>query len=157
MKFQNESYIYNYMGNIYYHQKKFSNALECYTKAKELAVIINDVVQIIKVNLNIAIINSEVGNYNKAIATYKELEALIDANQLIYSQQEFLNEKCKINLNIGIAFEDYFNKNRNKTNLIDSSFYYYNKSLLFSQNDLSLKLKTLKILEIFTIIKIILI
>jgi tetratricopeptide (TPR) repeat protein len=141
---ENESFIYNYGGNIYYARGEFSKALECYVKAKNLSYRTNDIVKINMININIANINSDIGNYNKAISIYKESDELLNSNKPIYSQEEYAKIKSDNYYNLGICYEEYYTRNRQKIKLLDSAFHYYEKAFLYSDNNLNIKLLSLK-------------
>lgn len=137
LKIQNTSYIYNYGGVIDYFNKNYSEALDKFILAKSLSLKINDIVQLIKISGNIANIKSDIGNYAEAINTYKESDKLVEINKLIYSQNEYLENKSRINENIGIAYENYFVKNRSNLILLDSAFYHYNKAFIYCGENLN--------------------
>lgn len=137
LKTQNASYIYNYGGVIDYFNKDYANALDKFILAKKLSFEINDIVQLNKIATNIANIKSDIGNFSEAISTYKESERLVEINKLHYTQSEYLENKSRINQNIGIAFENYFVKDRTNLKLLDSAFYYFNKALIYCVDDLN--------------------
>lgn len=136
LKIQNSSYIYNYGGVIDYFKKDYTNALDKFMLAKKLSQEINDIVQLNKITANIANIKSDIGNYNEAINSYKDSERLVENNRLVYTQNEYLENKSRINENIGIAYENFFVKDRSNSKLLDSAFYYFDKALVYCGNDL---------------------
>lgn len=143
---QNEAYIYNYGGLIDWKKGKFSEALDNYFYAKKLSESVNDVVQIVKINNNIALINNDAGNYKKAIAITKKSDRIIDLNRDLYSESQYLMNKSNVNINLGVYYEKYFSHNTDKTYLLDSAFYYFNKTLIYSDDVVENKLKAQKYL-----------
>ncbi|HLF50707.1 helix-turn-helix domain-containing protein [Flavobacterium sp.] len=144
LKTQNESYIYNYGGIIDWKNGEFSKALDKYFIAKKISEEIGDLVQIVKINNNIAIINSDVENYKKAISTYRESNSIVDNNKYLFSDSQYSQNKSNINLNLGIFYEKYYFKNKDKEHLLDSAFYYYNKTIFCSKDIFKNKLKAQK-------------
>lgn len=144
LRIQNEAYIYNYGGLIDWKKGKFSEALDHYFRAKKLSESINDIVQVVKINNNIALIDSEAGNYNKAIATTKESDKIIEANSHLFSESQYMINKSNVNINLGVYYENLFLEDEAKTHLYDSAFYYFNKTLMYSDNIIENKLKAQK-------------
>lgn len=143
-KTQTESYVYNYGGLIDWKNGELTKALDKYFIAKKCSEKVNDILQINKVNKNIAIINAEVGNYNKAIFITKECNKFIDEHKDFYPQDQYFLNKGNVNFNLGIYYEKKFNRNRDKTVMLDSALFYYNKTLLYSKEIISLRLKSLR-------------
>ncbi|ESU29696.1 hypothetical protein FLJC2902T_01690 [Flavobacterium limnosediminis JC2902] len=152
-KTQNESYIYNYGGLIDWLNGKFPNALDNYFAAKKLSESINDIVQIVKINNNIALIDGDAGNYSKAIATTKESDRIIEANSHLFSESQYNINKSNVNINLGVYYESLFLKNITKTHLCDSAFYYFNKTLKYSDDIMENKLKAQKEMGIIYFLK----
>ncbi len=144
LKTQNEAYIYNYGGMIDWYSGEFSKALDQYFMAKKIAISIDDVIQVVKTNNNIALIDGNAGNYKKAIAAIKESDRIVDENKHLYLDNQYAVNKCSMNLNIGKYYESYYSKNPTQTQALDSAFYYFNVSLLHSENSIESKLKAQK-------------
>jgi len=133
-KIQLKSYIYNYNGLSEWRRGNFSKALDIYQEGMKFSSQINDIKQIVKFRANIALINESVGNYQLAIKNLKQLNEFVDQNEGIFSKEEFLNRKSNINLSLGSSYENYFMKNQSKKYLLDSSEYFYKKTIDYSQN-----------------------
>ncbi|VXC02009.1 conserved hypothetical protein [Flavobacterium sp. 9AF] len=145
LKFQNLVLIYIYGGNIYKNQKSFSKALDYYFIAKGIAHDLQDEMQVSMINLNIGNIYNEIGNYEKAIKIYKIVDSVVDLKKLDISQEDYYSKKSFVNFNLGISYEGYFAKNRNKLNLLDSAFHFYDKTIkLYSNDNLYFKMNSLK-------------
>lgn len=142
---ENSILIHIYGGNIYKNAKSFSNALDVYLKAKQCAISINDEIQIGMINLNIGNIYYEIGNYEKAIKIYRLVDATIDANKLNVTQEDYFSKKAFVNFNLGVCYEAYFAKNRDNFKLLDSAFFFYDKTIkLYSNDNLYFKMNSLK-------------
>ena len=130
---KNLAYLYNYEGLTDMAQGKFSNALIKLQKGETFSKEVNDIVQIIKFNTNIALVNGKIGNFKIAIKKSLELASLIEKNKSLYSIEQYNSNKSTIYLNLGNYYETKF-ENENKKNpvLLDSAFYFYKKTILFS-------------------------
>lgn len=146
LRSQNEAYIYNYGGLINWKIGKFPKALDYYFFAKKISESINDVVQIVKINNNIALITNDAGNYQKAISITKQSEKIIESNKDLYSESQYLANKSNVNINLGVYYEKYFSHNKHKKQLLDSAFYYFDRALIYSNDIIENKLKALKYL-----------
>ncbi|MDI9310577.1 MAG: AraC family transcriptional regulator [Limnohabitans sp.] len=143
IKSQTESYIYNVSGLVDWMNQKLPNALDKFFMAKKIAIKNGDIVQINKINLNIANIKRDIGNFKEAISNYKESDQIIDKNKNLYSKFDFLQNKANLNFNLGICYERFFAKNRNKNVLLDSAYFFYSKAQLYSDDNLSINLNVL--------------
>lgn len=143
IKSQTESYIYNVSGLVDWMNQKLPNALDKFFIAKKIAIKNSDVVQINKINLNIANIKRDIGNFKEAISNYKESDRIIDRNKNLYSKFDFLQNKANLNFNLGICYERSFSKDRNNMTLLDSAYFFYNKAKLYSVDNLSINLNVL--------------
>lgn len=140
-----EAFVYWYGGNFYFFQKQFPKALDDYFKARDFSLEINEINQASMIQLNIGNIYNEIGNYEKAIQVYKTVDNVIDNSKLSFTSEEYNNKKANINFNLGICYENYFSKDKSRTTLLDSSFYYYEKTLnLYSNDNWYFKLSSLK-------------
>lgn len=144
LKSKTASYVYNISGLIHWMKEELPQALDDFFMAKKIAVKDNDIVQINKISQNIANIKRDIGNYREAILCYKESDKIVDSNKSMYPHFDYLQNKANLNFNLGICYEEYFSKNRGKSILLDSAFYYYNKALLYSKDNLTINLNTLK-------------
>lgn len=144
LKAKTESYVYNISGLIDWMNGKLPKSLDKFFMAKKIAVQNNDIVQINKVNQNMANVKRDIGKYKEAVVSYKESDKIVEDNKSLYSQFDYLQNKANLNFNLGICYEAYFAENRNKTKLLDSAFYFYNKALLYSKDNLTVNLNALK-------------
>ncbi|OXG09371.1 helix-turn-helix protein [Flavobacterium araucananum] len=133
-KTQLKSYLYNYNGLTEWKRGNFSKALGVYQEGMKLSIEISDITQVVKFKANIALINESVGNYQLAIKNLRQLNDFIDKNEGLFTKEQFLNRKSNINLSLGSSYENYFMKNLNKRFLLDSSEYFYKKTIDYSQN-----------------------
>ncbi|HKX86820.1 MAG TPA: helix-turn-helix domain-containing protein [Flavobacterium sp.] len=141
LKTQNEAYIYNYGGLIDWMNGDDSKALDNYLIALKLSESIKDFVQVVKINNNIALVNSNVGNYKEAIAITKKSKEYIEKNRLQFTESQFMQNMSNSCVNIGNYYEYAHNQNKAKTHLLDSAFSYYTKTLIFSKENIENKLK----------------
>jgi len=128
------SNILNYGGLIDWSQDNLKNALDKFENGLVLARKEKDQIQIIKFNMNIALILTEVGNFKTAISSLKESERLINKNKDFFSKDKFTNYKSNINYYLGNCYEKEFIENKVSKNLLDSAKTYYNKATLYSKN-----------------------
>lgn len=130
---KNLAYLYNYEGLTDMAQGKFSDALIKLQKGETFSKEVNDIVQIIKFNTNIALVNGKIGNFKIAIKKSLELASLIEKNKSLYSIEQYNSNKSTIYLNLGNYYETKFeNENKKNVVLLDSAFYFYKKTILFS-------------------------
>ncbi|KIO53925.1 histidine kinase [Flavobacterium hibernum] len=129
-----KSYLYNYGGLGEWKRGNFSKALENYQEGMKLSMEIRDIVQIVKFKTNISSINNAVGNYRLAIKNLRQLDEFVDKNESVYTKEQFLNTKSNINLSLAGAYENYYVKNLKERTLLDSSEYFYNKTISYSKN-----------------------
>jgi tetratricopeptide (TPR) repeat protein len=133
-KIQLSSYIYNFAGLTERKRNNFSAALENFQKAIKLSIQIDDIIQIVKIKANIALIHEAVGNYQLAIKNLKQLNKFVAENRNQYTEDDFSNRMSNINLGIGTSYEGYYMKNHSKMYLLDSAQYYYKKCIGYSEN-----------------------
>lgn len=133
-KIQLKSYLYNYGGLAEWKRGNFSAALENYQQGIKLSVEIGDIIQIVKFKNNIASINNAVGNYRLSIKNLRQLNDFVDKNESVYTKEQFLNNKSNINLSLAGAYENYYVKNLDQKTLLDSSEYFYKRTISYSQN-----------------------
>lgn len=127
-----ESLIYNYGGLINWKRSKLNDAIFFFNKGEKLSFSINDRVQEIKFNNNISLVYNEIGKHDIAISIAKNSDELTDLIKKEYTLQEFYRNKSNINLNLGNYYEDFYNLKRDNLILLDSSEYYFKKTLIYS-------------------------
>lgn len=135
-KIRIESLLYNYAGLINWKRNKFNDAIICFNDGKKLAISIDDKVQEIKFNNNISLIYNEIGKYDLAISISKQSDRMTDLIKKKYTLQQYYNNKSNINLNIGTYYEKSYLLNRQNKYLLDSSKYYFEKTLYYSDGSL---------------------
>jgi AraC-like DNA-binding protein len=129
-----KSNILNYGGLTDWNRDDLKNALDKFQKGLVLAKEEEDQIQILKFNMNISLILTEVGNFNAAIFSLKESEKSININKDFFSKDKFNNYKSNINYYLGNCYEKAFGDNRFSQNLLDSARTYYKKAILYSKN-----------------------
>jgi AraC-like DNA-binding protein len=132
-KTKNLAYLYNYGGLSDWLRRDYSSALLKYQKGEQLSKEANDIIQLVKFNSNIALINGNIGNYKTAIKKCLNSEYLIEKNKKLYTIEQYNLNKSNVYLSLGTFYETKF-ENENKKNivLIDSALHYYKKAVLFS-------------------------
>lgn len=128
------AYILNYKGLTHWKRRNFSQALKLYQQGMKMSQSAGDIMQIVKFNNNISIINKEVGNYQMAIKAAKVSEQLMNANQGLYTPSQFRQGKSNINSNLGSFFEQSYSADKTNEKLLDSAEYYYKKAILYSKD-----------------------
>ncbi|HKX86107.1 MAG TPA: helix-turn-helix domain-containing protein, partial [Flavobacterium sp.] len=133
-KLKNEAFLFNFGGLSEWKRFNFSEALNRFLIGKKLSKMAGDLPQVVKFNNNIALINSEVGNFKLAIKASKEMDALTNKIEYLYSDEQFIRSKSSINLNLGTFYEKYYVTDKSKKHLLDSAEYYYKKTLNYSKD-----------------------
>lgn len=133
-KLKNEAFLFNFGGLSEWKRFNFSEALNRFLIGKRLSKMAGDLPQVVKFNNNIALINSEVGNFKLAIKASKEMDALTNKIEYLYSDEQFIRSKSSINLNLGTFYEKYYVTDKSKKHLLDSAEYYYKKTLNYSKD-----------------------
>ncbi|MCG2610070.1 AraC family transcriptional regulator [Flavobacterium sp. SM15] len=128
------AYIINYKGLTYWKRGEFSKALKFYQQGMKMSQSVGDIMQIVKFNNNISIINKEVGNYQMAIKASKLSEKIMNANQGLYTPSQFRQGKSNINTNLGSFYEEGYAEDKDNKKLLDSAEYYYKKAILYSKD-----------------------
>ena len=134
------AHVYNLSGIIFKKRGKFSVALEQYKRGKILSKSLNDQKQLIKFNNNIASINSEIGNFSHSIESLKENNIIVDKIEYLYTKPEYFNTKSLINYSLANNFEKLYLKEHD-TKYLDSAFDYLKKTLLYTDNFTSFKIR----------------
>lgn len=134
------SSLHLYRGLTYWKRQNFSNALIEYQKGKIISEKLNDRIQVVKFNNNIANINSAVGNFKLAINSAKESDYLTNKMEFLYTKEQFLRNKSLINLNLGNYYEKLYLQNKHHEKYLDSAQYFFEKSILYSNNQIKNKI-----------------
>ncbi|PAM92269.1 histidine kinase [Flavobacterium sp. IR1] len=133
-KIRIKSYLYNFGGLIEFRKGNYGKALENYQQGLKLSLQIEDIIQIVKFKSNIAFVNEAVGNYQLAIKTLRQIDAVVDQNENLYSKEQFNIIKSNNNITLGGSYESRYMKNQSKKFLLDSAAYFYKKTISYAQN-----------------------
>lgn len=135
-KTKNLAYLFNYGGLADWARGNYNKALVKYQKGEELSIKVNDIVQVVKFNNNIALINSEIGNYKIAIKKSLRSDYLIEKNKTLYTIDQYNLNKSNVYLSLGKFYETKFeNENNKNIKYLDSALYFYKKTILFSTDN----------------------
>ena len=140
-KLKLESYLLNYAGLINWKRKNLKKALNYYIEGKTISIKINDIVQIVNFNTNIASVYSSAEKFELAIGIAKESDSLLNKNILLYEDEKFKQSKSTVNYKIGTFYEKLFYKNKAQLKLLDSAEKYYKKVIIFSNNSFKNNIK----------------
>lgn len=143
-KLKLESNLLNFEGLSEWKRGHFLKALDCFDNGKSISERIDDRIQMIKFISNKAVIFSEIGEYNKAITITKEVLHFVDKNINLYDEVQYNSSKSLNNLQLGWYYQKKYQNDISKKTLLDSSTYYYQKSLEFSENFLINKINATK-------------
>lgn len=132
-KTKHHSYLLSYGGLAEWKRGHLSKALEYYQQGQKLSRKVDDFMQVVKFNNNIAIVNKEIGNLKLSIQASKESDRITDKIEYLYDVDKFYQAKSQINLNLGNCYKDLFLFNQNRKIYLDSAIYYYNKTVIFSE------------------------
>lgn len=102
------AYLLNYKGLSEWKRGNLNTALESYLDGKKLSIQVNDIVQVIKFNINISLIYGEIQNYKLAIKTSRESDVQVNKYENLYTPEQYENNKSNINLNIGNYYSNYY-------------------------------------------------
>lgn len=141
-KAKNKAYLLNFGGLAEWKRMNFSAALDRFQEGKKLSMEADDLIQAVKFNNNIALINAEIGNFTSSIKASKEMDAYTDKIEYLYTNEQFIRNKSNINFNLGLFYEKYFLVEKSRKYLLDSSEYYYKKALNYSKNLTTIKINT---------------
>lgn len=128
------AYMLNISGSISWKKKNYSEALAQFQKGKRLSQSIHDEAQILKFNINIALINGEVGNFKSAITVLKESGRIIDKTKNLYTDDELVNIKGNLYSYLGAFYEKEYFSNKAKYQFLDSAEYFHKKTILYSKD-----------------------
>lgn len=142
IKTKTKAYILNYGGICDIQRGNLNAALLKLLEGEKLSKEANDIVQAVKFNTNIALINGQINNYKTAIAKAKYSDYLVEENKKLYTSDQYKLNKSNIYLSLGTYYEGSYKKDfeANKAHL-DSATYYYNKTILYSKNIITNKIK----------------
>jgi len=132
-KTKHNAYLLAYGGLSEWKRGNLSAALELYLKGKKLSVQVNDIVQIIKFNINISNIYDAIQNYKLAIKTSRESDKLIDKYESLYTLEQYENNKSNTYLSLGSFYSNYYWNEKSKTQLLDSSRFFFQKAIIYSK------------------------
>ncbi|VXB41606.1 Histidine kinase [Flavobacterium sp. 9AF] len=137
-----KAYILNYQGICDIQKGDLNAALLKLLEGEKLSISVGDIVQAVKFNTNIALINGEIGNYKTAINKAKYSEYLVEKNKNLYSSEQYKLNKSNIYLSLGRYYEYSFKQDyETNKSYLDSATYYYNKTILYSKNLITNKIK----------------
>jgi AraC-like DNA-binding protein len=132
-KTKHHSYLLSYGGLAEWKRGHLSKAIEYYQQGQKLSRKVNDFMQLVKFNNNIAIVNKEIGNLKLSIQASRESDRITDKIEYLYDVDKFYQAKSQINLNLGNCYKKLFLFNQNKKIYLDSALHYYNKTIVFSE------------------------
>ncbi|WP_130734200.1 helix-turn-helix domain-containing protein [Flavobacterium sp. J27] len=136
------SYLLNYDGLIEWKKNNLTIALKKYQEGKKIAESINDIVQTVKFNANIGLINKNIKNYDIAITTFKKSLLLVNQNFEVFPKEEINSMISNIHLNISNCYERKFQEKKD-IKKIDSALYHTQKALQYTRNNGLLKMRSL--------------
>ena len=139
----NQAQSFNFIGIYYNYKADFTNALKYYFKAKTLALKVEDMMLVNKLNQNIAIIKSEIGFYEEALRLYRESELNLNKFKKLYNEKDFQYYKSLLNYNMAMDYEHLFVKKNRNIHYLDSSEISFKKALLVSDEHLEIKMNAL--------------
>ncbi|WP_298119267.1 AraC family transcriptional regulator [Flavobacterium sp.] len=135
-KLKIQSYLINFEGLSEWKRNNYLKSLDCFEKGEKISEEIKDTFQIIKFMGNKALIKSEIGEYNSAIKITKKVLSLIDRNINQYDEKQYYSNKSTNNLHLGWYFQKKYQNDVSKKNYLDSSFFYYEKAIFYSEYSL---------------------
>ncbi|MFD2942669.1 helix-turn-helix domain-containing protein [Flavobacterium notoginsengisoli] len=127
-----QSYLANYRGLSFWKRGNYAKALSSYQEGIKYSTKIKDVIQILRLKANIAMLNESVGNYQLSIKILRQNDIYLDRNESLYEKDLFQNSKSNTYINLGSSYEGYYSKNRDKKYLLDSAEYFYKKAISYS-------------------------
>lgn len=132
-KTKHNAYLLAYGGLSEWKRGELNAALELYLKGKKMSVQVNDIVQIIKFNINISNLYGEIQNYKLAIKTLRETDLLIDKYKNLYSPEQYENNKSNTYLSLGSFYSNYYWYEKNNPQRLDSSAFFFQKAIIYSK------------------------
>lgn len=136
------SYLLNYDGLIEWKKNNLTSALKKYQEGKKISESINDIVQTVKFNANIGLVNKTIKNYDIAISTFKKSLQLVNQNFELFPKEEINSMISNIHLNISNCYERKFQENKDEKK-IDLALYHTQKALQYTRNNGLLKVRSL--------------
>lgn len=142
-KYRTLAYLNNYMGVIDRLRGKLSSALLKLNKGLEFSKKANDIIQVVKMEMNIAGINYGIGNYKLAIKSLKNSEKLIQKNNILFNHDDFFITKSNLFSDLGVNYEALFKNDTSKVNrkFLDSAMFFYKKAIPYSKHAVTNKIK----------------
>lgn len=141
-KIKTKAYILNYGGICDMQRGNLNEALLKLLEGEKLSKSVNDIIQAVKFNTNIALINGEINNYKTAISKAKYSDYLVEKNKTLYTTEQYKLNKSNIYLSLGKYYEYSYKKDYDKNTVyLDSATFYYNKAILYSKNIITNKIK----------------
>lgn len=123
----------NFKGLTLWKRRQLGEAVKAYEEAIYEAKRIGDLKLFLKCNNNMSLILAQIGNYKQAIATVRRSDSITDKIQSLYDENELLKTKSSIYMYLG-SFYDRYGRETKRNELLDSSEYFYEKTILFSKN-----------------------
>lgn len=141
-KYKSLAYLYNYMGLINRLRGKLSTALLKLNEGVGFSKKGGDIKQAIKMEMNIAAINFSIENYQSAIKSLKKSELLIQKNNFLFTDDEFLITKSNLFSDMGVNYEAIYKKDTSEMNkkYLDSSLFFYKKAVPYSKHIITNKI-----------------
>lgn len=126
-----KTYILNLEGLNLWKIRDYINAIKKFEEGKVISNNIGDQIQTIRFNNNIASVNADIGNYRKAIKTYKKSIEINETLRKNLSIDNYFKNASYSNLQLGLV---YLNSYEVKSNLkqLDSAQFFFEKALLYS-------------------------
>lgn len=134
-------FIYLYKGLTNWKRKKYSEAIKNYEIAIFLSKSINDKLQVINLSNNMALVYSDIGNFQSAINITKKSDFEIEKLKVTIPLDDYKVKKSNVFLNLGNFYEKMYLVNT-ITNIkyLDSALNSYNKSIIYSEKLINNKL-----------------
>lgn len=152
-KLKIQSYLINFEGLCEWKKGNLSKALDCFERGKNISVKLDDTLQIIKFNSNIAVINGEIEDYNKAIKITKDVLFLLDNNIGKFDEKQYYSNKSINYVNIGRYYQKNYQLDNSKKTYLDSSFFYYKKAIFYSEYSLINRISAEKLIGVNFLLK----
>lgn len=130
-KTKTSAFLYLYKGLTNWKRNKYSESILNYEKAKKYSNSIGDILQVINLDNNIALVQGEMGNFVSAISSAKHSDVQLDKLKLNLTFDDFKSKKSNIYINLGFLYNKLLYIDNSKK-YSDSAVYFFNKSLLYS-------------------------
>lgn len=136
-----KTYLLNLKGLSAWKKREYSTAINNFESGKAISQRINDRKQIIKFNNNIASVNADIGNYNRAIKTYKESFKINENLKSTFSPENYLRNSSNYNLQIGYFYLEFYGENKLNVKYLDSAQFFLEKAVVISEDFLDNKIR----------------